>query len=87
MGKASEIEQFVIDKVREIRLLKNIGQKQLSILMGLNGKFIGNVESTKTPDKYNLNHLNKIAEIFECSIKDFFPEKPILGEIERTYPK
>ncbi|CAH0266680.1 MULTISPECIES: helix-turn-helix domain-containing protein [unclassified Pedobacter] len=87
MGKASEIEQFVIDKVREIRLLKNIGQKQLSILMGLNGKFVGNVESTKTPDKYNLNHLNKIAEIFECSIKDFFPEKPILGEIERTYPK
>mgnify|MGYP001154351114 CR=1 FL=1 len=87
MGKASEIEQFVIDKVREIRLLKNIGQKQLSILMGLNGKFVGNVESTKTPDKYNLNHLNKIAEIFECSIKDFFPEKPIQGEIERTYPK
>jgi len=87
MGKASEIEQFVIDKVREIRLLKNVSQKQLSILMGLNGKFVGNVESTKTPDKYNLNHLNKIAEIFECSIKDFFPEKPISGEIERTYPK
>ncbi|WP_426329066.1 helix-turn-helix domain-containing protein [Pedobacter sp. R-06] len=87
MGKASEIEQFVIDKVREIRLLKNVSQKQLSVLMGLNGKFVGNVESTKTPDKYNLNHLNKIAEIFECSIKDFFPEKPISGEIERTYPK
>lgn len=87
MGKASEIEQFVIDKVREIRLLKNIGQKQLSLEMGLSGKFIGNVESTKTPDKYNLNHLNKIAEILECSIKDFFPDKPIPGEIDRIYPK
>jgi len=87
MGKASEIEQFVIDKVREIRLLKNFGQKQLSIHMGLNGKFVGNVESTKTPDKYNLNHLNKIAEILDCSMRDFFPEKPIPGEIERVYPK
>lgn len=87
MGKASEIEQFVIDKVREIRLLKDYGQKQLSIEMGLNSKFVGNVESTKTDDKYNLNHLNKIAEILECSIKDFFPEKPIPGEIDRIYPK
>jgi transcriptional regulator with XRE-family HTH domain len=87
MGKASEIEQFVIDKVREIRLLKNFGQQQLSVLMGLNGKFVGNVESTKTPDKYNINHLNKIAEILDCSIKDFFPDKAIPGEIERTYPK
>jgi len=87
MGKASEIEQFVIDKVREIRLLKKHGQKQLSIAMGLSAKFVGNVESTKTDDKYNLNHLNKIAEILECSIKDFFPDVPIPGDLERTYPK
>ncbi|MNY81059.1 hypothetical protein D3C86_2224270 [compost metagenome] len=55
--------------------------------MGLNGKFVGNVESTKTPEKYNINHINKIAEIFQCSIKDFFPDNPIPGEIERVYPK
>ncbi|MGN7986487.1 MULTISPECIES: helix-turn-helix domain-containing protein [Pedobacter] len=87
MGKASEIEQFVIDKVREIRLLKKYGQKQLSLEMGLSGKFVGNVESTKTDDKYNLNHLNKIAEILECSIKDFFPDEPFAGDLERIYPK
>jgi len=87
MGKTSEIEQFVIDKIREIRLLKKISQRQLSLSMGLNGKFVGNVESTKTPEKYNINHINKIAEIFQCSIKDFFPDNPIPGEIERVYPK
>lgn len=43
--------------------------------MGLSEKFVGNVESSKTSDKYNLNHLNKIAEIFDCSIRDFFPDK------------
>jgi hypothetical protein len=30
-----------------------------------------------TPDKYNLNHLNKIAGIRNCSIKDFFPDQPL----------
>lgn len=87
MGKTSEIEQFVIDKIREIRLLKNISQRQLSISMGLSGKFVGNVESTKTSEKYNINHINKIAEILECSIKDFFPETPFPGELDRVYPK
>ena len=87
MGNASEIEQFVIDKVREIRLSKRVGQMNLSLAMGLNGKFVGNVESPKTPDKYNLNHLNKIAQILECSIKDFFPEIPIPGEIDKIYNK
>ncbi|MFD2285949.1 helix-turn-helix domain-containing protein [Pedobacter petrophilus] len=81
MGKASEIEQYVIDKVREIRHLKKFGQKKLSEEMGLSGKFIGNVESPKTPDKYNINHLNKIAEVLGCSIKDFFPEKPFTTDL------
>lgn len=53
-----------------------ISQVKLSVDMELNAKF-GNVESNKTPDKYNLNHMNKIAAILERSIKDFFPDKPL----------
>lgn len=87
MGKASVIEQYVIDKVREVRLLKSISQASLSIQMGLSDKFVGNVESLNQPSKYNINHLNKIASILGCSIKDFFPDEPIVGELVKTYNK
>jgi len=83
MSEISKIEQFVIDRVRELRMKAGISQINLSVDMGLNAKFVGNVESSKTPDKYNLNHLNKISEILECSIKDFFPNQPIPSEISK----
>lgn len=81
MAITTEIEQFVIDKVREIRIEKGYSQVSLSMEMGLSHKFVGNVESPKTPDKYNINHLNKIAELLNCSIRDFFPIKPIPGDL------
>jgi len=72
MSEISKIEQFVIDKVREMRMDAGISQAKLSIEMGLSANFVGNVESSKAHEEYNLNHLNKIAEILNCSIKDFF---------------
>lgn len=83
MSEISKIEQFVIDKVREIRMDAGVSQVKLSADMELNAKFVGNVESGKTPDKYNLNHLNKIAEILNCSIKDFFPDHPLPGDLNK----
>lgn len=83
MSEISKIEQFVIDKVRELRMKAGISQVSLSVDMELNAKFVGNVESGKTPDKYNLNHLNKISEILNCSMKDFFPDQPLPGEISK----
>ncbi len=80
MSEISKIEQFVIDRVRELRMKAGVSQVNLSLDMGLNAKFVGNVESSKTPDKYNLNHLNKIAIILNCSVKDFFPDIPIASE-------
>jgi len=74
MGEHSEIEQYVILKVKEKRISKGLSQDKLSILMGLNEKFVSKVESPKRAEKYNLNHLSNIAAILECSIRDFFPE-------------
>ncbi|WP_162796300.1 helix-turn-helix domain-containing protein [Pedobacter namyangjuensis] len=82
MAELTKIEQYVIDKVREIRLAKNFSQTKLSVYIGLSEKFVGNVESTKTSDKYNINHLNKIAAVLECSIKDFFPTNPIKTNVD-----
>lgn len=77
MAEISKIEQYVIDKVREKRIKAGLTQVVLSVAMDLSSKFVGNVESGKNRLKYNINHLNKLAFIFECSIKDFFPDKPL----------
>ncbi|MGJ1378739.1 helix-turn-helix domain-containing protein [Sphingobacterium multivorum] len=70
----SEIELYVIRKVKFMREERGISQAQLAYLLDLSIGFIGHVESPKYPAKYNLNHLNKLAKIFECSPKDFLPE-------------
>lgn len=70
------IEQHVIDTVRRMRMEKGYSQKDLAYMMDLSIGFIGDVESYKERAKYNLHHINKLAEIFECSPKDFLPDKP-----------
>jgi len=74
MAQLTEIEQYVIDRVREKRIQAGLTQAVLSVAIDLNPKFVGNVERLNTDDKYNINHLKKIAEVLGCSIKDFFPE-------------
>jgi len=73
----TEIDQYVIDKVRELRKDKKISQRDLANLLDMSYGFIGDVESPKEPAKYNLSHLNEIAKVFKCSIKDFLPDKPL----------
>lgn len=54
-----------------------LSQSELAFKLGVSNGFIGQVESSNSPTKYNLNHLDKLAAIFKCSPKDFMPEKPI----------
>lgn len=75
--KKTSIEQFVIDKVKEKRISLGISQAELAFRLNLSNGFIGKVESTKYNSKYNLNHINNLAIILQCSPKDFFPEKPL----------
>ena len=83
MSEINKIEQFVIDKVRELKIQAGIRQVKMSVDIELNAKYVGNVESNKTPDNYNLNQLNKIAEILNSSIKDFVPDSPLPGKSSR----
>lgn len=50
----------------------------LSQKIGMSSSFVSHVESAKRRAKYNINHLNEIAKIFECSPKDFWPDTPII---------
>ena len=71
------IEQYVINAIREKRLEQGISQKVLGEMVDLSIGFMGDVESTKSDAKFNLNHLNAIAKALKCSPKDFLPEMPL----------
>lgn len=73
----TDIEQFVINKVKEIRIAKGFSQEDIALALNFTRGFIGQIESHKHPAKYNLNHLNILAKEFKCSPKDFLPEKPV----------
>ena len=76
-ASSSPIEQYIIDIVREKRIQKGWSQKDLAYEMELSIGFIGNVENPKLRAKYNLNHINTLAKVFDCSPKDFLPEFPL----------
>jgi len=73
----SKIELYVINKVRELRLQKNISQTDLANKIGISQAFIGKVESFKYQAKYNLNHLNNIAKALDISPKELLPEQAL----------
>jgi transcriptional regulator with XRE-family HTH domain len=74
----SEIEQYIIDKVREIRIAKKISQATIAYGLGFEStSYVGEIESSKNDDAYNIDHLNTIAKILNCSPKDFWPESPL----------
>lgn len=54
-----------------------MSQADFAFKMELSYGFIGHVESPNHRAKYNLNHINKAVEIFNCNFQDFFPEKPL----------
>ena len=74
----SPLDKYVIEKVRQIRLKKGMSQSQLAFELGVSNGVIGKIESGKYDKRYNISHVNKLAQIFECSPKDFFPKEPII---------
>lgn len=77
MKPKSDFDQYVSSAVRQKRIAKNVTQADLAFAIGVSDGFISQVESPKSPSKYNLNHLNGIAKYLGCSPRDFLPEKPL----------
>ncbi|MBC8601148.1 helix-turn-helix transcriptional regulator [Parabacteroides acidifaciens] len=73
----TKIEQYVIDRVKAKRMEQHISQVVLADSINVSKGFVGNVEVPTNDYKYNINHLNEIAKVLKCSIKDFFPDEPL----------
>ena len=68
------IDIYVIEKVKEMRTERNISQEDLSIALGFRSNgFVGQIESPKFNKRYNIQHLNKLACMFNCSPRTFLP--------------
>lgn len=75
----SDIDQHIIDTVRDIRKKLKISQETIAYELGFESKaYIGAIESMDPSrlECYNCKHLNDLAKLFKCSPKDFWPEKP-----------
>ena len=76
----TNIEEFVIQKVKAMRMERKWSQVELADYMNLSPSFIAEIENPKRRAKYNLNHLNVLAKVFSCSPKDFLPNAPLNDE-------
>lgn len=73
----TNIEKYIIDKIKTMRKEHGLSQLELSQKLEMSDSFISHVEAPSKRAKYNINHLNDIAKILECSPKDFWPDKPL----------
>ncbi|MBC5862839.1 helix-turn-helix domain-containing protein [Flavobacterium turcicum] len=73
----TDIEKYLIKKVKELREKKGLSQVSLSLALGKSTTFISDIEAPSKKAKYNVKHLNDISRILECSPKDFWPEQPL----------
>jgi transcriptional regulator with XRE-family HTH domain len=78
MKAKTEIDLYTAGILRKKREEKGWSQQKLSDLSGYSKGFINNIEQTKKDTKLSVNHINLFSEIFECSPKDFMPDKPFL---------
>jgi len=73
----SPIEQHVIDVVTKLRKERNLRQVDIALIIDTSPSFVGNVENTSNVSKYNLKHINCLADYFQISPKVFFPEQAL----------
>lgn len=57
---------------------KKLNQADIATIIGVNRVFVTNVENPANRAKYNIDHINLLADHFGMSPKDFLPEKAML---------
>ena len=67
------IDLYVIEKVKELRESRKVGQKKLSSELKLSISYVGRAENIYSNTKYNFNHVNEIARYFNVPFAYFFP--------------
>ncbi|AXY73370.1 XRE family transcriptional regulator [Paraflavitalea soli] len=82
----SAIDQYAIDFVKKLMEEKEIDRQGIADILGLSRSFVRDVELGYNRAKYNLRHINALADYFGMSPREFLPEKafPVDGVEERV---
>ena len=67
------LDEFIIERIIQLKKEKNIKNSQLAELLDTEESFIRKVE-TKV-NKYNIHHILLLPDYFGVSINDFFPNE------------
>lgn len=70
----TEYQNFIILRLRKLREDNGWSQKDIAQLLGISDGQMGNIESTKYPNKYTLSHIYKICKNFKIPIDQIFIE-------------
>lgn len=90
MIEKTDYQFQIIQNVRKIRLEHDVTQSGLGDILGLSKGQIGNIESTKYPQKYTLKQLYHICCHFEVSLQSILfteEEQNTKNEIELLIKK
>ncbi|MCC8173975.1 MAG: helix-turn-helix domain-containing protein [Odoribacter sp.] len=73
----SDLDKYIVRKVKEIRERGNMSIRYFADCLNISESYIRRCESETSDKKYNLNHLNKIAKFFDCTLWEIIPQKPL----------
>lgn len=68
------IEQHVVDFVIQLRIKKKKTQQEIADIIGISRSYIKDIENPKRAAKYNLRHINALADYFNMSPRAFLPK-------------
>lgn len=71
------IEQHVVDFIYKLRIDKGLTQEDIANIINVSQSFIATIENPNSRAKYNLNHINAIADHFGLSPQEFLPKRPL----------
>jgi len=77
--------QYIINRIKLVRINKGISQMELSLRSNLSQSFIANIEKGKKQP--SVLTLIRIADALEVNPKDFFPESLDSGSKEEVKEK
>jgi transcriptional regulator with XRE-family HTH domain len=77
--------QYIIDKIKSIRVKNGVSQMELSLRSNLSQSFIANLEKGKKQP--SVHTLIRIADALNVNPQDFFPEVADYDTKEQTKEK
>lgn len=80
----SPIDQYVIDFVIKLRSDHKLSQTDIGNIIEVSRSYIADIENPKRIGKYNLTHINQLADYFNLSPRDFLPAKAIYKKQKKT---